>query len=312
MESLIVGQLRIALLSPREQAMNIFSVNVEDWFHSFNFIEPIKIEQWGNQPSVVENGFYRILELLLKYKTRATFFFLGWVAKKYPHLVKESNENGFEIASHGFFHQEVYKISIEELYNDLVSSKKLLEDISGDPVLGYRAPSFTFTKDTYWFYPTLIRAGYRYDSSLFLAKRRVGGFSTPNFTPFEISYGGCKLLEFTISMAKVLKWPFCFFGGGYLRPFPYFIISTMARQVIKERRPIIVYIHPRELFSLKVKQRMSLMGRFKHNINVKSTPQKLEKILKRFVLTSFKDYILRNYGNILEDPDEDRKKQFRS
>ncbi|MFN3780787.1 MAG: hypothetical protein ACK4SO_01270 [Candidatus Kapaibacteriota bacterium] len=80
MESLIVGQLRIALLSPREQAMNIFSVDVEDWFHSFNFIEPIKIEQWGNQPSVVENGFYRILELLLKYRTRATFFFLGWVA----------------------------------------------------------------------------------------------------------------------------------------------------------------------------------------------------------------------------------------
>lgn len=301
MENLFKDKLKIAFLSQKEQAMNIFSVDVEDWFHSFHFIAPPKIEQWDNLPSVVENGFYRIVELLIKYKTKATFFFLGWVAKKYPHLVKESQKNGFEIASHGFFHQEVYKMSSKEFYDDLVSSKKLLEDISGEEVLGYRAPSFTLTNDTDWFYPNLIRAGYRYDSSLFPAKRGIGGLLTNYFAPFEISYNGGKLLEFPITIAKVLKWQFCFFGGGYLRLFPYFVFSTMAKQVAKEHRPIIVYIHPRELHFLKVKQRMSIIGRFKNSVNLKSTPQKIEKILKRFVFTSFKDYILTNYGKIWEE-----------
>lgn len=298
LKDFFTNKFNIAFLKQEVQSLNIFSMDVEDWFSSFNFIEPPKIEEWDSLPSIVEKGFYRVSELLLKYKTDATFFFLGWIAKKYPHLVKEAKKNGFEIASHGFYHQKVFKLSHNQFFEDIVSTKKFLEDIAGENVLGYRAPSFTFTNDIDWFFPTLIEAGYKFDSSLFPAKRQIGGFSFEYLAPFEIVSNGGKLIEFPITVAKVLSKPLCFFGGGYLRFFPFFIFNIMAKQVEREHRPLIVYIHPREFEPEDIRLKMSLVGKFKSYVNINSTTKKIEKILSRFRFTSFTKYILQNYGRI--------------
>lgn len=288
---------KINFLKPKVANLNIFSVDVEDWFNSFYFIDPPKIEEWDTLPSIVEKGFYRVSELLLKYKTDATFFFLGWIAKKYPHLVKEAKKNGFEIASHGFYHQEVFRLSREQFFEDIVSTKKLLEDIAGVNVLGYRAPSFTIPNSVDWLFPTLIEAGYKFDSSLFPAKRKVGGFSSEYFAPFEIVSNGGKLIEFPITVAKVLSKPVCFFGGGYLRFFPFFIFNTMAKRVERDHRPLIIYIHPREFEPEGIRLKMSFVGRFKYYVNITSTPKKIEKVLNSFRFTSFTKYILQNYDD---------------
>lgn len=272
-------------------------MDVEEWFHSFHFIEPLKIEDWDRSPSIVEKGFHRCLELLLKYETNATFFFVGWVARKYPHLVKEAKNNGFEIASHSFYHQKVFELSRNQFFEDIVSTKKLLEDVSGESVLGYRAPSFTFTKNIDWFFPTLLEAGYKFDSSLFPTERNIGGFPSEYFGPFEVFTSEGKLIEFPITVAKVLSKPLCFFGGGYFRLSPLFIFNTMAKQVESEHRPLIIYTHPREFEPQEIRLKMSLVGRFKSYVNINSTPQKIEKVLNHYRFTSFKEYILQNYEN---------------
>lgn len=297
LEDYVLINNKINFLKPKVANLNIFSVDVEDWFHSFHFIEPPKIEDWDRLPSIVEKGFYRVLDLLSKHRVSATFFFLGWVARKYPRLVKEAKQNGFEIASHGFYHQEVFKLSREQFFEDIVSTKKLLEDIAGENVLGYRAPSFTFTNDIDWFFPTLIEAGYKYDSSLFPAKRKIGGFLSEYFGPFGVSTGDGKFIEFPITVAKVLSKPLCFFGGGYFRFFPFFIFNIMANKVESEHRPLIMYTHPREFEPEEIRLKMSFVGKFKSYVNIGSTPKKIEKVLDSFRFTSFAKYIIQNYGN---------------
>ncbi|MCX7880056.1 MAG: polysaccharide deacetylase family protein [Ignavibacteria bacterium] len=299
MSDFVFDKFQVVFLPRDVQNFDIFSVDVEDWFHSFNYLEPIRFEEWDNLPSVVEKGFNTYLELLLSYNQNATFFFLGWVAKKYPHLVRKAKESGFEIASHGMYHQAVNELTPSQFFEDVDSTKKLLEDIAGDEVWGYRSPSFTFLGNHSFFYESLIKAGYRYDSSLFPAKRKVGGSSCSLFAPFEIFSNSGKLLEFPITAGKIFSFPICFSGGGYFRLFPYFIFKIFVRQVKKENRPIIIYVHPRDIYPHRSEHKMNTIGRFKTYVNIKSVPKKIEILLKLFRFHSFKHYMLQNFCNIL-------------
>jgi polysaccharide deacetylase family protein (PEP-CTERM system associated) len=272
----------------------ILSVDVEDWFHILDLPLAPGFSEWDSLPSHVEKNFLKLLDLFSQKNARVTCFFLGWVAKRFPHLVKEATQRGHEIASHGYAHRLVYQMTYKEFFEDVVLSKEILEDIAGRPVLGFRSPGFSVTTRTPWFFDRLAEAGYRYDSSVFPSPRGHGGIKTDKFFPHVIRTQGRDLLEFPITIAKVFGKPVCFFGGGYLRLFPYSLIKVVTARVLGEGRPVVFYVHPREVDPSHPRLPMSVTRYFKSYVNLKTTQKKLERLLTDFEMTTFEDFIARH------------------
>ena len=242
-------------------------------------------------PSRVEQNFYHLLEIFARKNVRTTCFFLGWVGERFSHLVREAEAQGHEIASHGYAHRLVYEMTPKEFYEDAVRSRKLLEDISGSPVWGYRAAGFSVTERTPWFFDELSKAGYYYDASVFPAARSHGGIRSALRSPHIVQRSNSRLLEFPMSVAGWDRKPTCFFGGGYLRLFPYWLIRKMARQVLAAGRPVVFYIHPREVDPAHPRLPMNLCRRFKSYINLQRTEKKISRILDEFPVTTFRDFL---------------------
>lgn len=152
----------------------IFSVDVEDWFHILDIPSSPKLSEWDRLPSRVETNFRRLLDIFDQKNVQTTCFFLGWVAERFPHLVKEAHARGHEVASHGYSHLLVYEMTRQNLFDDALRSKNILEDLIGEPVLGYRASGFSVTDKTSYMFEELIRAGYRYSSSVFPGQEDTG------------------------------------------------------------------------------------------------------------------------------------------
>jgi polysaccharide deacetylase family protein (PEP-CTERM system associated) len=213
----------------------IFSVDVEDWFHILDLHSTPPISEWGNLPTRVENNFRRLLDIFATKNIKATCFFLGWIAQKFPHLVKEAASAGHEIASHGYNHRLVYEMTVDEFIKDAKKSRKIIEDIIGQKVYGYRAAGFSVTGKTSWFFDALSRAGYRYDSSLFPASRGHGGIKGIGAEPYRIDNASGGIIEFPITVTKLMSLRFCFSGGGYFRLFPYPFIKMMTTRTRCEK-----------------------------------------------------------------------------
>jgi polysaccharide deacetylase family protein (PEP-CTERM system associated) len=269
----------------------VFSVDVEDWFHILDLPSTPDIREWETLPSRVERNFERLLAMFEEKNVRVTCFFLGWVAEKFPSLVKEAVRHGHEIASHGYAHRLVYQLTPEAFYEDALRSKNILEDIAGRAVWGYRSAGFSVTRDTEWFFDKLVEAGYVYDSSVFPATRGHGGMADGQRAPFWIEGRSGRLFEFPLSVAEVMGKPMCFFGGGYLRLFPYRVISRMARRVLNEGRPVIFYVHPREIDRGHPRLAMNWKRRFKSYVNLDSTMPKIERLMAEFSMTSFEGLV---------------------
>ncbi len=269
---------------------SIFSVDVEDWFHILDDPSVPTIDQWADLPSRVEKNFSKLLDIFSETHVQVTCFFLGWVAERFPHLVKEAVNRGHEVASHGYGHRLVYEQSRQEFYEDVYRARLLLEDIAGVAVVGYRAPGFSTTGETPWFFEMLAEAGYQYDSSVFPAQRGHGGMPQGRRDPHPVGEEN-RLLEVPISVADLLGRPMCFFGGGYLRLFPYWLIRRMAHQVLAQGRPVVFYIHPREIDPDHPRLSMSRKRRFKCYVNLKVMESKVRRILKDFPVTTFKNVI---------------------
>jgi len=270
---------------------SIFSIDVEDWFNlSGTGFEP-PVAQWDRLESRVERNLRALFELLAERGSTATCFIIGYFAKRFPHLVREAVAAGHEIASHSYFHRLIYDMSAEEFYQDATASRKLLEDISGKPIRGYRAPAFSVTEQTPWFFERLAAAGYEYDSSVFPAPHQTGGLAPAQFAPHRIETASGALTEFPITVVRVLQKPMCFFGGGYLRLFPYRLIRSMGRRALGENRPIVFYIHPREIDPDQPRLPLSRRRRFTCYVNLRSTRPKLQHILRDFDVSSFEQYI---------------------
>ena len=220
-----------------------------------------------------------------------TCFFLGWVAERYPHLVREAAVRGHEIASHGYAHRLVYQSSREEFLEDASRARRLLEALAGTAVLGYRSAGFSVTDKTRWFFEALVEAGYAYDSSVFPAARGHGGMSEARREPHHINTPAGPLMEFPITVSTLLGKPLCFFGGGYLRLFPSWLIRRAVRQVLAEGRPVVFYIHPREIDPSHPRVPMPLTRRFKSYVNLRITETKLRRILAEFPVTTFRDFM---------------------
>jgi polysaccharide deacetylase family protein (PEP-CTERM system associated) len=272
--------------------VSVFSVDVEDWFHILNLPSSNGMAEWDHLPGRVEMNFRRLLDLFSRNEVRVTCFFLGWVAERYPHLVREASKRGHEIASHGYSHSLVFQMSSEEFLQDIRRSKAILENITGQRVLGYRAPGYSVTEKTPWFFEKVAEAGYRYDSSIFPTRRGHGGVAGTFCTPHAISVGSSELLiEFPISVAEFCTARVCLFGGGYLRLFPWPLIKFMARRVSEKGRPVTFYIHPREIDPDHPRLPMNPLRGFKCYVNLRSTESKLESIFKEFQVTTFKQFL---------------------
>ena len=265
----------------------LFSVDVEDWFHIPGSPKGQNVDEWKTLPSHVSKNFRIMLEIFAAKKVRVTCFFLGWVAEHFPELVREASNHGHEIACHGYAHGLVYEMTPEEFLEDIRKAKHIIEDISGTPVLGYRAPCFSVTEKTPWFFDKLSQAGYQFDSSVFPASRRFGGLKTSNWEPGEIDTACGPISEFPITVARAMGRPMCFFGGGYLRLFPYPLIKKMGMQVLEEGRPITFYLHPREIDPSHPRLPMNPVARFKSYVNLSTTRAKMEMILDDFSFTTY-------------------------
>lgn len=261
----------------------VLSIDVEDWFHILDLPSAPRPDQWDRMPSRVEANFRQLLELLQENGVSATCFFLGWVARRYPGLVREAFQLGHEIASHGFLHQLVFQLGTLRFRQDAGDAKRVLEDITGAAVVGYRAPGFSVTEQTPWFFDALGEAGYRYDSSVFPAKRSHGGFAGAPIGPYRVG----SVLEFPITVRRVLGSPLCFFGGGYLRLYPLWLIKRMAQDVLRSGRSVNFYIHPREIDPDQPRLPMGRMRRFQTYVNLRSTREKVTAIAREFDFVTF-------------------------
>jgi len=271
----------------------VFSVDVEDWFHILDLPATPDISEWGRLPSLVERNFLRLLELFAEYRVEVTCFFLGWVAHRFPHLVKKAQRLGHEIASHGYGHQLVYTMSPGEFLDDIVRAKNVIEDAIAQPVQGYRAPGFSATLQTPWFFEMLGLAGYRYDCSVFPMRRAHGGMAGERQDPHPIHLNGATLVEFPATVTSVLARPVCLFGGGYFRLAPWPVIRRGARQVLGEGRPVVFYIHPREIDPTHPRLVMGPMRRFRSYVNVAGTEAKIRLALSEFPFTTFGNLLAR-------------------
>lgn len=269
----------------------VFSVDVEDWFHILDLESDLGLDKWVSLPSRVEHNFHRVLDLLSDHRVTATMFFLGWIAERFPRLVREAQARGHEIASHSYAHRLVYTMTPQEFVVDTRRARSLLQDISGEPVAGYRAPGFSVTADTPWFFECLAETGHAYDCSVFPARRGHGGLPMASPAPSFIANSGGRLIELPVSVVEVLGQRVCFFGGGYLRLFPSGLIHAMAKRVHAQGLPVVFYLHPRDIDPGQPRLAMPLRRRFKCYVNLDTTFRKLQRLLSTFPFTSFRDYL---------------------
>jgi polysaccharide deacetylase family protein (PEP-CTERM system associated) len=359
-------------VSPCNPITNILTIDLEDYFQVSVFESVVRREEWDKYESRIERNTHRLLEILseckpnvstnvtnewlhtsnlqpeslaphdtrhstLRTPVRATFFCLGWIAERYPDLIREIHQQGHEIACHGYAHKLIYNQSMEEFTEDIRKAKAILEDIIGEEVIGYRAPSYSITKQSEWAFEVLMEEGFEYDSSIFpIHHDRYGIPGAPRF-PFVVSMNGTntfefkimnvgtaapkncstaalinstnssnpmnpsnQLIEFPISTVRFLGQNVPISGGGYFRLFPYPMAKMGLRNINdKEKRPFVFYLHPWEMDPEQPRiQNGSFKSHLRHYINLSKTERKLKRLLKDFNFTSLRD-ILR-----LNEPDK--------
>lgn len=262
----------------------LLTFDVEDWFQVENFKEYIPYSSWGSKEVRVEKNTNELLDLLdsSSIPVRATFFILGWIAKRYPDLVREIQKRGHEVASHGFDHHLCYNQSLDDLRDDLLRSKELLEDLTGKQVLGYRAPSFSITDDAL----SLVgEVGYLYDSSFnsYEGHGRYGSLSLPQNTGQDAPIYSINSSIYEIPMSnlrigsKIIPWG----GGGYFRLLPAFLHRFGVKRILEQKKCYTFYMHPWEIDpeQPRVKEAKSSF-RFRHYVNLHKTKRKLKYFIE--------------------------------
>lgn len=259
--------------------MNILTFDIEDWFHILDNESTKNERDWSNYETRIHKNVDLILEILESTSTNATFFCLGWIAEKYPEVIKKISEK-YEIGSHTTFHQLVYEQSRSEFKVDIDRSIKALEDITGKPITYFRAPGFSITESTKWAFEELVNLGIEVDCSVFPARRAHGGF--PSFSspkPSIVRYNGFELKELPINYVTLFNQQIIYSGGGYFRLFPYSLIKRWT----SKSDYVMSYLHPRDFdFEQPVINELSLMRRIKSYVGLRGASIKLEKWLNDF------------------------------
>jgi polysaccharide deacetylase family protein (PEP-CTERM system associated) len=266
---------------PTTGLTNAMTIDVEDYFQVSAFAPYIARTEWDSRECRVERNIHTILEMLSAHHTHATFFTLGWIAERYPQLVRQIVDNGHELASHGYGHQRASEQSPEAFFNDIDSAKKLLEDLSGQRILGYRAPSFSIGKGNLWAYDTLLEAGYVYSSSIYpIAHDHYGMPDSPRFA-YEVRPG---LTEIPITTVRLFERNFPSSGGGYFRLLPYPVSRWLIQRVNShDRQPGMFYFHPWEIDPEQPRiTGINRKAQFRHYVNIGQTQARLDRLLTDF------------------------------
>lgn len=263
---------------------NALTVDIEDYYQVSGFESHISFEEWPQHESRVVANTWRILELFHFHQVKATFFVLGWIAEHYPQVVRAIRQEGHEIASHGYRHRLLYNMTREEFLEDTKRSKEILEDLTGVPVVGYRAASYSVIPKTLWALDILHDFGFEYDSSIFpIHHDRYGIPDAPRFPYVHLLSEGRKLLEFPLSTVRLFGRNLPVAGGGYLRLFPYRFIRWGIRHLNEtEQAPAIVYLHPWEIDPGQPRIQGSRLSRFRHYVNLDKTESRLRHLLRDF------------------------------
>lgn len=261
--------------------VNALTIDVEDYFQVSAFAPYISRATWDSVPCRIEANIERILELLAETEARATFFTLGWVAERYPALVRRIVDHGHEIASHGYEHFRATEQGVGQFLADIRLAKAILEDTSGYPVRGYRAPSFSVGPGNPWAFDCIAEAGYRYSSSVYPIRHdHYGAPDSPRFA-HEVRKG---LLELPVATVRMLdtNWPAG--GGGYFRLLPYRVSRWSLRRVnAVDGQPAMFYFHPWELDPDQPRvEGLRAKARFRHYVNLKRTGPRLRRLLTDF------------------------------
>jgi len=271
---------------------NALTIDVEDYFQVSAFAPYIERDKWDLRECRVEQNVERILALLAEHDVQATFFTLGWVAQRYPGLVRRIVDGGHELASHGYGHERVSDLSESEFFDDIHRAKALLEDIGSVEIKGYRAPSFSIGSGNLWALDTLQRAGYRYSSSIYPIRHDHYGMpDAPRFA-HEIRDG---LTEVPPTTLRLFKRNLPSSGGGYFRLLPYPLSRWMLRQVNnQDKSPAVFYFHPWEIDVDQPRvQGIGFKTRFRHYVNIGRMEQRLVRLLQDFEWGRMDDIFLR-------------------
>ena len=260
--------------------MKILTFDIEEWFHIIHKYPEDILDKWDNYEVRIHKGMDKILQVLSENDVKATFFVVGYIARKHPEIIKRIHDLGFEIAAHSDMHKAAYKQSREEFKLDLSDCMNSIENITGEKVISYRAPAFSIKKENVWAFEVLNELGIEYDASIFSAKRDDGGFDDFELsTPLIIKYNGISIKEFPMSIDTFMGRKFVASGGGYFRFFPYWFIAKL----LKDADYTMTYFHPRDFDpSQPILDGLSLKRKFKSYYNLSTSYVKLRQLVCDF------------------------------
>lgn len=266
---------------------NALTVDLEDYYHVSAFNKDIAQEQWGLQEHRVERSTDLLLEWFSNAGHKATFFTLGWVVEQHPQIIRRVAEQGHEVACHSFRHRTVYEMTPAEFREDTRRAKTLLEDVSGTPVRGYRAPSFSITEKSLWAFEVLADLGFRYDSSVFPVRHPNYGMPAASRSPFVVDTGAGQIVEFPLPTLELAGRRSPLAGGAYLRMLPYWYTRWGIRYLNRsEARPVCVYLHPWEVDPSQPRMNGSMTAQLRHRFGLQGLGPKLRSLLKDFEFCS--------------------------
>lgn len=283
--------------APAAAIRNAMSIDVEDYFHVAALSGAIPRSQWDSMEYRAEGNTERLLEVFATADIKATFFILGWVARRSPALIRQIQAAGHEIACHGMSHKLIYTQSLQEFTQETRDAKSLLEDITGVQVRGYRAATYSITRRSLWALDVLCEAGFLYDSSIFPIKHDLYGIpDAPQIPTRMTAPNGGKIIEFPMSTVSMFGVRLPVSGGGYFRLLPYALLRAGLRKLNLElQRPFVFYLHPWEIDPEQPRIEVGLRSRLRHYTNLKRCEQRLRQLLSEFRFTTVHD-VLENTG----------------
>jgi polysaccharide deacetylase family protein (PEP-CTERM system associated) len=278
--------------------INAFTIDLEEYFQVSKFEQTIPRNKWDDCPARVRSNTIRILELLDEFSCKATFFTVGWVAERYPDLIREIAKAGHEIACHSYWHRIVYHLTPVEFRADIRKAKVVLEDLAGNAVVSFRAPTYSIIKKSEWAWDILIEEGFHVDSSVFPVHHRRYGNPVANRFLHKIRRASGTLIEFPLSTVRIAGTNFPIVAGGYLRFFPYAFTKYGIKKLNEvEKKPAILAFHPWELDPYQPLPRVSALRRFRHCVNLNTMEKKLRQALKDFKFGTVQEVLKHHFAD---------------
>jgi polysaccharide deacetylase family protein (PEP-CTERM system associated) len=279
-----------AIASP--SIRHILSVDVEDYFQVEAFAGVVRRESWDQYPCRVADNCRRLLDLFDGYGVKATFFTLGWVAKRFPAMVREIHDRGHELACHSFWHRKVDSLTPEQCRDDTRQACDAIEQAASVRVAGYRAPTWSISRRSPWALEILREEGFEYDSSIYPIHHDLYGTPGASRYPYEHVFpDGQRLLEFPPATARLAGMTLPAAGGGYLRILPLAYTSWVFRQFERAGRPLVLYLHPWEIDPGQPRILGPLKSRFRHYTNLHRTEGRLHSLLQTYAFCAFRDHL---------------------